>query len=62
MTRKQWEDYCLDKIKRQDGRFSVFWATENKFIACAMDRLTVQGRLKTKKLGFPYFQLLRKTK
>lgn len=50
-TREQWESYCIEHLKENDGYFSIFWATENQFIANAMTRL--MPKLKIKKLGFP---------
>lgn len=50
-TKEQWEDYCIKHIRESGMQFTVFWATENKFVANAMDRL--KPRLITKDLGFP---------
>ena len=52
MTKSQWEQYCID-ILRDNPVFTVFWATENKFIANAMDRLISSGRIQIDKLHFP---------
>ena len=50
-TKEQWEDYCIKYIRENNYQFTVFWATDNKFIANAMDRL--KPYLQTKDLGFP---------
>jgi hypothetical protein len=50
-TKEQWEDYCIKHIRENNFQFTVFWATENKFIANAMERLS--PCLQTKDIGFP---------
>ena len=53
MNKTDWENYCIEYIKEHNNMFSVFWATSNKFIANAMDRLNKRNDLKFKPLGFP---------
>jgi len=52
-TQKEWEDYCIKYIKDHDNHFGVFWATDNKFIANAMDRLKRSKRIVITPLQFP---------
>lgn len=56
-TKEQWEDYCIKHIKEHHNEYTVFWATENKFIAKAMERLN--PHLQTKKLGFPRISVIK---
>ena len=51
-TKKQWENYCLEYLKKRKG-FSVFWATDNKFIANAMDRLVKSKKIIITPMQFP---------
>lgn len=51
-TKAGWEEYCLERLK-ENRIFSVWWATENQFIANAMSRLIESGKIRIKKLGFP---------
>ena len=53
MTRKKWEDFCIKYIKENGNQYSVFWATSNKFIANAMDRLIESKKITTMPLHFP---------
>ncbi|KAF0148760.1 MAG: hypothetical protein FD143_2842 [Ignavibacteria bacterium] len=50
-TKEQWENYCIKHIRENNYQYTVFWATENKFIANAMERL--RPCLQTKDMGFP---------
>ncbi len=52
-TRKGWESYCISHIKENGNQFSVFWATDNKFVSNAMQRLTSTNRIIVTPLEFP---------
>ena len=44
MTRRDWEKRVLDYI-RQRGGMSIFWVTNNRFLAGAYERLEKRGRI-----------------
>ena len=52
-TRKGWEEYCINYLKEHNRRFTIWWATENKFIANAMDRLIKEKKITVTHLQFP---------
>lgn len=56
MTAKEWEKYCLEKLKETGGVYTIFWATSNKFISNAMDRLS--KKYIVEKLSFPYHKMI----
>ena len=58
MNKKEWEKWCLEKLKETGGVYTIFWATSNKFISNAMDRLV--KKYGVEKLRFPYHKLLNK--
>ena len=60
-TKEGWEEYCLG-ILGENRRFSVWWATENIFIANAMDRLIESGKIRIKKLQFPFSRAIIRSK
>lgn len=55
MTRSQWEGVVIQKVCEAGG-FSIFWVTQNKFIANAADRLHRAGRMAVSRDGcrFPW--------
>lgn len=59
MNKKQWEKHCLDYIKKHGGVYDIFWATSNKFISNAMDRLIKSKKIKIRKLQFPHCRALK---
>ena len=57
-TRTDWEEYCIEYIKNKGMVFDIWWATENKFIANAMDRLVLSKRIKVTPLSFPLSEVI----
>ena len=57
-TKKDWEEYCIEYLLENKRRFSVWWATENKFIANAMDRLIKSKRIFVTPLRFPQSKVM----
>lgn len=53
MTRKQWEQKVIDHVIEHGG-FSIFWVTQNQFLASAADRLRNAGRLAVSNEGTGY--------
>jgi hypothetical protein len=53
MTREQWENKVIDQV-RENGGFSIFWVTQNQFIANAADRLVASGRMVVMPKKFPW--------
>lgn len=54
MTKAQWEKQVLDQIAEHGG-FSIFWATDNRFIALAIERLARAGKIiQTKRGEYPW--------
>ena len=52
-TKAGWEEYCLGELNK-DRFFTVWWATENMFIANAMDRLIKSKKIKISNTGLSY--------
>ncbi len=52
-TKKGWKEYCIEHLKNHDRMFTIWWATENKFISNAMDRLVKSKKIKVTPLHFP---------
>jgi hypothetical protein len=57
MTREQEESAVLDELQKNDGFFTIFWATENQHRANALQRLVDSGQIVDDtaelKLGYP---------
>ena len=62
-SKKDWEEYCLETLYK-DRVFTIWWATENKFIANAMDRLIENKRIRisNKNLTYPHSRAIIRNK